>query len=220
MINSRIVEDCNNKKEGYYDIPHYEIPIKTFDAANTIMPDFLTIRSLINMPDGCKITVLENHYLSIGDKAIICDEENNKYYYCLITNSINDKVFICDIYDENGEKSDNIPDLFSSSSNIDDYKLFKTDNLDIPSYANLIKDGSCRFIWRNIVNNGMNPNDKSIEEYPFTNGAFYVNKRVDLHLRRQDPTGRYRLYSDNDLEGKELEIEKEDNYVKDDEITC
>ena len=219
-INSKIVVDCNNKKEGYYYIPHYEIPIKTFDMANTVLPDFLTIRSLVNMPDGCKITVLENHYLSVGDKAVICDEVNNKYYYCLITSSINDNVFICDIYDENGEKSDNIPDLFSSSDNIDDYKLFKTDNLDIPSYANLIKDGSCRFIWRNIVNNGMNPNDKSIEEYPFTNGAFYVNKRVDLYLRRQDPLGRYGLYSDDDLEGKELEIEKEDNYVKDDEITC
>lgn len=219
-INSKLVENCNNKKEGYYYIPHYEIPIKTFDMANTVLPDFLTIRSLVNMPDGVKVTVLENHYLSVGDKAMICDEVNNKYYYCLTTNSINDKVFICDIYDEDGNKSDNIPDLFSSSDNIDDYKLFKTDNLDIPSYANLIKDGSCRFIWRNIVNNGMNPNDKTIEEYPFTNGAFYVNKRVDLYLRRQDPLGIYQLYSDDDLGGKELEIEKEDNYVKDDEITC
>lgn len=219
-INSKLIDDCNNKKEGYYYIPHYEIPIKTFDAANTVLPDFLTIRSLINMPDGCKITVLENHYLSIGDKAVICDEVNNKYYYCLTTNSINDKVFICDIYDEKGNKSDNIPDLFASSDNIDDYKLFKIDNLDIPSYANLIKDGSCRYIWRNIINNGMKPNDESIEEYPFTNGAFYVNKRVDLYLRRQDPLMRYKLYSDDDLEGHELEIEKEDNYVKDDEIIC
>ncbi len=219
-IATKIIEGCNDKKEGYYYIPHYEIPIKTFDMANTVFPDFLTIRSLVNMPDGCKITVLENHYLGVGDKAMICDEVNNKYYYCLITSSINDKVFICDIYDEDGNKSDNIPDLFSSSDIIDDYKLFKTDNLDIPSYANLIKDGSCRFIWRNIVNNGMNPNDKTIEEYPFTNGAFYVNKRVDLYLRRQDPLARYQLYSDDDLEGKELEIEKEDNYVKDDEITC
>jgi hypothetical protein len=172
------------------------------------------------MPDGVKVTVLENHYLSVGDKTMFCDEVNNKYYYCLTTSSINDKVFICDIYDEDGNKSDNIPDLFSSSDIIDDYKLFKTDNLDIPSYANLIKDGSCRFIWRNIVNNGMNPNDKTVEEYPFTNGAFYVNKRIDLYVRRQDPLGKYLLYSDDDLGGKELEIEKEDNYVKEDEIIC
>ena len=220
MIDSKLAEGCNNKKEGYYYIPHYEIPIKTFDMANTVLPDFLTIRSLVNMPDGVKVTVLENHYLSVGDKAMICDEVNNKYYYCLTTSSINDKVFICDIYDEDGNKSDNIPDLFSSSDIIDDYKLFKTDNLDIPSYANLIKDGSCRFIWRNIVNNGMNPNDKTVEEYPFTNGAFYVNKRIDLYVRRQDPLGKYLLYSDDDLGGKELEIEKEDNYVKEDEIIC
>ena len=92
--------------------------------------------------------------------------------------------------------------------------------MEIPSYAHILKDGTCRFIWRNIVNNGMNTSDKSIETYPFTNGAFYINRRIDLYLRRQDPLDLYGLYSEDDVIGREMEIEKENNYVKDDEIKC
>jgi hypothetical protein len=66
----------------------------------------------------------------------------------------------------------------------------------------------------------MNLSDKSIETYPFTNGAFYVNKRIDLYLRRQDPVGRYGLYDEEDPLGKEIDFENADNYVKDTEITC
>jgi hypothetical protein len=75
-------------------------------------------------------------------------------------------------------------------------------------------------IWRNIVNNGFNLSDKTVEEYPFTNGAFYINRRVDLYLRRQDPYAFYGLYSEDDIYGNELNIDAEDNYVKDTEIVC
>ena len=75
------------------------------------------------------------------------------------------------------------------------YKLFKMDNLDIPSYARVLKDGTCRLIWRDLLNNGFNTADKTLEEYPFTNGAFYVNRRIDMFVRRQDPLNLYGLYS-------------------------
>ena len=54
------------------------------------------------------------------------------------------------------------------------------DNLNVPSYARVLRDGTCRIIWRNILNNGFNKSDDSVEEYPFTNGAFYINKRIDI----------------------------------------
>ena len=220
VITSKTVSDCNNKNEGYYYVPHYEIPIRTFDKLNSIMPTFLTIRSLINMPDGVKVTTLQRHFLNKGDKAMIYDVQNEKYYYCTTIGGNGDRSFICEIYDERGNRYNGIPDLFSSSPNISNYRMFKIDNLDIPSYAHLLKDGTCRFIWRDIVNNGMNLSDKSVETYPFTNGAFYVNKRIDLYLRRQDPVGRYGLYDEEDPLGKEIDFENADNYVKDTEITC
>ena len=221
VIRSYVVEDANNKNEGYYYVPHYEIPIKTLSTLNSVMPTFLTIRSLVSVPNGTRVTVLQNHYLGVGDKAMIYDRETNEYFYCNVTNSDNGKTFVCDIYDEKGNKADKIPNIFSSNT---EYKLrfrmFKVDNLEIPSYAHILRDGTCRFIWRNVVNNGMNTSDKSIEVYPFTNGAFYINKRVDLYVRRQDPLALYGLYSEDDVFGREAEIEKENNYVKDDEITC
>ena len=100
------------------------------------------------------------------------------------------------------------------------YKLFKIDNLDVPSYARVLKDGTCRFIWRDILNNGFNTSDKTLEEYPFTNGAFYINRRIDLYLRRQDPNDWYNLYAEDDIPGIEPPIEDENNYIKEEEIEC
>jgi hypothetical protein len=220
VIKSHLVNNANDNNEGYYYIPHYEVPIKTFDKLSSIMPMFLTIRSLVNTQNGTRITCLQSHFLSVGDKAMIYDREANEYFYCLTIGGDGDKVFVCKIYDEDGKEATKIPDLFSTSPNISRYRLFKIDNLNIPSYARILKDGSCRFVWRDIVNNGMSVVDKSIEEYPFTNGAFYVNKKIDLFLKRQDPLDIYGLYSEDDIIGREMEIENENNYVKDKEITC
>ena len=59
-----------------------------------------------------------------------------------------------------------------------------------------------------------------VEEYPFTNGAFYINKRIDIYVRRQDPNNIWGLYNGNDIEGKTISITKEDYFVKEDEIVC
>lgn len=223
----------NNKGEGYYYNPHYKIQIKTFDKLRTIMPDFLSMKSLTNVQEVTRITTLERHFLSIGDKAVICDSENNKYYYCTVIRGENDsdRTFTCKIYDENGKEtylndlnqSYDVPydsEDYKPTMDILNYKLFKIDNLDIPSYARILKDGTCRLIWRDVLNNGFNESDKSVEEYPFTNGAFYINKRIDLYLRRQDPYGMYGLYSEDDILGKDVIYESEDNYVKEKDITC
>ena len=219
-IKTNTEKNVNNHNEGYYYVPHYEIPIKTFSTINSVMPMFLNIRSLVNTSNGTRITVLEKHFLGVGDKAMIYDTETDELYYCVTISGDNDKVFVCNIYDEEGNKTDRIPDLFASSDNLLRYRLFKIDNLNIPSYAHIIRDGTCRFIWRDIINNGMNPSDKTIEEYPFTNGAFYINKRVNLYLKRQDPYDLYGLYSDDDILGREAKIENENNYVKEKDIVC
>ena len=221
-ITANKYENANCKNEGYYYNPHYEIPIKTFDKLQTVMPDFLTMRSFINVDNGgntYKITTLENHYLTIGDKTIIYDKVKEQYYYCTTISGASDtyKVFTCEICGENGEPIF-LDDMYNSDEKLEDYKLFKMDNLGVPSYARVLRDGTCRIIWRNILNNGFNLSDKSVEEYPFTNGAFYVNKRIDIFVRRQDPFDIYGLM-DDDLDGMEIVIEN-DNYVKDSDIVC
>lgn len=225
---------ANKMDEGYYYIPHYVIPIRTFGLLNTAMPDFLKMRSLLNYSDGyVKITTLQNHYLTMGDKAVIYDRVNHKYYYCITVDGSktgkedNSKTFTCRIYDKYGNTAV-LPSLItgitdtedSGFGDIRDYSLFKLDNIDAPSYARILEDGTCRVIWRNVLNNGFAVDKDEIEEYPFTNGAFYINKRIDLYLRRQDPYDEYTLYSEEDIEGNDIDTINEDNYYKEDEIVC
>ena len=233
---------CNNKREGYYYNPHYEIPIKTFDKLKSAMPDFLRIREFKKVLHTSYIydfVTQQQHFLSVGDKAVLYDTVNEKYYNLFVTkiNGEDYKAFTCRVYDErtnepsykgitymNNGTEETIERISSpeviGSITVNDFKLFKMDNIDAPSYCKVLKDGTCRVIWRDVINNGFDLTDKSVEEYPFTNGAFYVNRRVDLYVRRQDPYGIYGLYDEQDIEGNRMDIVTEDNYSKETEIKC
>ena len=58
----------------------------------------------------------------------------------------------------------------------------------------------------------------NLEEYPFANGHFYINKNINFYLKRQDSFGNNNLYSEelipNDIPGN---IKKQNNYVYKDE---
>jgi hypothetical protein len=227
LINVKTVNQCNEKEEGYYYIPHYEIPIRSFGKLQYMLPDLLDIRSITSINDKVKrIHCLQYHHLSPGDKALLYSTNTNHYYFltAVKNDDTSDNVFYCTVNDENGDESAyKIADININDSNVEDddnYKLFKLDNMNIPDYATLLKDGTCRYIWRNVYNNGIDGGDKSFEELPFTNGAFYINKRIDLYLRRQDPYGVYGLYSDDDIFGNEMLIEDENNYIEEKDITC
>lgn len=209
--------NCNNLPEGYYYEPHYRIRVKSFGNLNSAMPQFLSIQAIVNRDGKTQITTQQYHFLSPGDKAVIYDMSTDKYYYLTTVRGKNDnsRIFTCTVATEKGSATTDI-----DGDNIGNYKLFKIDNMNIPSYAHLLKDGTCRYIWRNVINNGSMGGDKTLEEYPFTNGAFYINKRIDIYLRRQDPYDEYGLYSEEDIFGVEPPIEEINNYSNEDEIKC
>ena len=236
------VSGTNSRKEGYYYKPHYPIEIKMFGKLNSVRPDFLKIRSIKKdekRDDVYSIVTSSYHYLGVGDKAMIYDSTQEKYY-TLVTvknNDSNYKKFYCKVYSEDGKTLEKLTfmdgdgkshDLLNTNDDVarglymSDFKLFKVDNLEIPSYAKILKDGTCRYVWRDIINNGFNPTVSSVEEYPFTNGAFYINKRIDIYVRRQDPYNMYGLYNDDDISGDEskTEVIVDDSYVKSDDIKC
>ena len=219
VIKTYTQSDCNNKPEGYYYNPHYRIRIKSFGKLNTAMPQFLSIQSLVNNGDEIEITTQQYHFLTPGDKSMIYDMSTEKYYYLTTVRGKNDnsRVFTCKVTSENGNTSSDL-----DYDNVSNYKLFKIDNMAIPSYAHILRDGTCRYIWRDIINNGSMGGDKTIEEYPFTNGAFYINRHVDLFVRRQDPYDQYGLYNEDDIDviGIETPIEDINNYHSEDEIKC
>ena len=227
-IKTDVVKNVNQKKEGYYYKPFYPIEIKTFGSLNSVSPDFLKIIG-IKKYDGeneiyYSISTLSYHYLSPGDKSMIYDTEQDKYY-TLVTiknNESNYKKFYFVAYDEKGTEKVDL-----DISDYSKFKLFKIDNLEVSSHASLLKDGTCRFVWRDLYNNGFSPTSaKSTEEYPFTNGAFYINKKIDIYVRRQDPYGVYGLYDGvgigADISGDDsyTEVVSDNNYVKSDDIKC
>lgn len=238
-IKTSQVSGTNSKKEGYYYKPHYPIEIKMFGKLNSVSPDFLKIRSIKKENGVYSIVTSSYHYLGVGDKAMIYDSTQEKYY-TLVTvknNNSNYKKFYCKVYSEDGKTLEKLTfmdgdgksnDLFNTNDDVarglymSDFKLFKVDNLEIPSYAKILKDGTCRYVWRDIINNGFNPTVSSVEEYPFTNGAFYINKRIDIYVRRQDPYNMYGLYNDDDISGDDskTEVIVDDSYVKSDDIKC
>ena len=233
------VSGTNSRKEGYYYKPHYPIEIKMFGKLNSVRPDFLKIRSIKKENGVYSIVTSSYHYLGVGDKAMIYDSTQEKYY-TLVTvknNNSNYKKFYCKVYSEDGKTLEKLTfmdgdgkshDLLNTNDDVarglymSDFKLFKVDNLEIPSYAKILKDGTCRYVWRDIINNGFNPTVSSVEEYPFTNGAFYINKRIDIYVRRQDPYNMYGLYNDDDISGDDskTEVIVDDSYVKSDDIKC
>lgn len=217
IIKSYTFDDCNDKPEGYYYIPHYKVSVKTFGTLESLTPQFLSIQSFVNKDTGVsQITTQEYHFLTPGDTAMIYDMSTDKYYNLFVVAGAgdNERIFTCKVTDENGNASTDL-----DGDNLSNYNLFKTDNMEAPSYAHLLKDGTCRFVWRKIINNGENQN---IEEYPFTNGAFYINKKIDIYVRRQDPYEMYGLYSEDDIDvgGVEVSIENINDYYSEDDIQC
>ena len=63
--------------------------------------------------------------------------------------------------------------------------------LDKPSYATSLNDG--RYIWRDLLDIGLNDTQETYLDYPFLNGSHYINTCVTLPLFRQDPFGFYSL---------------------------
>lgn len=218
-----------NKNEGYYYYPHFEIPIKTFsNNINTQKPIFLTIKNLIyknkselflvfdNSLVNCDLYefyTYENHDLLLNDvldiKIYDTETQSNIYKVGTIIEIINNKRFIIAF-----KATDNVKLLNENRRN---YKLLKRDP-NIPSYATLTKRDSSMYSWRDIIENGFD-NESSVESYPFTNGALYIHKNINLFVKRQDPENHGGI-KDKDVESNVLPTLNENNYYNEEEITC
>ena len=62
----------------------------------------------------------------------------------------------------------------------------------IPDYALDLGDG--RWLWRDLLDIGVNDGQEETLNYPFLNGAHYMYQNFCFPVRRQDPYGQYDLY--------------------------
>ena len=197
------------RKEGYYYNPHYRIRVKSFSNKLTeVYPKFLTAKSIDSYNGKTKLYTMENHELGNGDKMFIYDMSSSTKYECTVLTVSNKRNLILDVV---------LPDYTNKKR----YKYFKViDN--IPSYAYFMRDGSCRYVYREVIQNGFD-DFSDIEIYPFTNGALYINKNINLFLKRQNPKGEYDIRSNTypyDINTNNISFEKENNYYEEGNIEC
>ena len=170
-----------NQKEGYYYQAHYRIPFKTVSKELKSEPanEYEIIDS--SYDENTKlfnIKISENHSFSNNSKLVLYKRSENEIYYVVVKRMIASNRFECIIDDFP------IPEQTETLKlHTDDFVLLEK-HPNAPDYAKVIKDGSCRYYWRDIVSNGIEDNSKV---YPFTNGAFYVMRQINFFLRRQDP---------------------------------
>lgn len=213
------IDNVCQRKEGYVYNPHYRIPIKTFSDKITIeKPLYFTIKDVNDNIN--EIYTLEKNYFHKNDLFIlrIIDNINHHSYFihCQVTDVINNKKFKFIMDQKEIENIINLRYLILKYG-----KIIKPSE-NVPNYAVLSTDGSCYYMWREIIQNGFDNTDK-IEQYPFANGAFYIKSNINLFVKRQDPDNYASLHSTDypyDFNSNKLSSVNENNYYQEDEITC
>lgn len=170
--------------EGYFYQPHYRVPLKTvsqtLNTDNAIKYEITDIKKSGATNDGNQLflikTLIDNNFLK-NEKSVLYKRSTNEYFYLTVYDIYSSFAFRAVVNNENGDYLNDIDGI----ENFDDFVVVKK-HYETPEYAKLIKDGSCRYCWRNVISNGIESDDKV---YPFTNGAFYITKQINFFLRRQ-----------------------------------
>ena len=211
--------NMTSQREGYYYKSHYRIRLKTVSKTlNTDDPIKYDIYEIKYEGNQLTIKTYENNFLEINDKLILYFKEKNEFYYLVVKNIYSKKYFTCSVKDEEYN------DVYIDNGDLDIEKISLIKKHDyVPFYAKIIKDGSCRFYWREIISNGVEDGDSKI--YPFTNGAFYINRNINFYLKRQDPFKEYSYLNVGYSyvpEGQSIDVygieNNDNNYYEADEI--
>jgi hypothetical protein len=212
------IEGAVQCREGYLYQPHYRIPIKSWAKdVTSVIPHMLTIKKIDTDDNRFSFATMEKHFVEVGDVLILKHVDTNGISTCWkvkVVELLDYRRFVAEII-EGGE-------LFSTNrSELIRYKLIKIDD-EIPSYAYFVKNGTSQFIWRELYQNGLNP-DETNEVYPFLNNALYVHKDINFYLKRQDPNGHAQLARTSFPLPPKARVEHEynvDQYYSEEEITC
>lgn len=212
----------NELPEGYCYQAHHKIPIKTYsNELESQYPKISRIKNIIKQNDNediYTITTKLSNYFENYDVFVLYSNKEDVWFEGQVTKVIDKFNFECKISNKCDDKEKNVKlDVYD---NPDDYRILRKD-VTIPQYALLTKDGTCRYIWRWLRQNG-NDSFSTNEIYPFTNGALYVNKMINFYLKRQDPHNVMRHYNEGmfDIKPVEVSVKNDNTHKTEDEIVC
>ena len=212
---------ANLDPEGYMYKPHYKIKINSFEPLIYQESDILMKDVKKNFTtDTLSITADTNYYLQTGDIIDVFNKmDKTLKQYIVDTHKIDSNKFITECSLKEGIEG------FDNSHNVD---LF-VHNLNIPDYAYMLKDGTGRHLWRNILKPSEREVTDELYNIPFTNNAFYHHTNITFFFKRQDPFGNYKMHLKDEngfkyennfaIPSKELETSK-DEYITENKTSC
>lgn len=183
----------NLAPEGYYYQAHYPIRLCEFDSLVNV--GYHTIVNVVSKGDEFAdnkviFNVDKNYYFNVGDEVYLHTKKNNERKNGTI-NYVSEDYLTIGIYSD--EINDG--DLLSN------YIVMKP-NIEMPSVAYDLNDGTGRYIWKDKTSVSMIQSDSELYGTSFTNGVHYIHKQINFFLKRQDPYGIYGLKATNDNFGK------------------
>ena len=226
-LRTELFNDLSEKNISYIDINNnkqfrnHKYLVKMIDFSNEFINCETFLKKYDFLKDMIELLVKKGEFLKEKKiKKNYNTYKNNKIF------PINNKYFI-NLNESNIEIAKNISNI---NSEIFDYKIIFRKYINFKDYKIVLKENDnienkfsfyiLNYITKIEYVNGFNMSDDTVEEYPFTNGAFYVNRRIDMYVRRQDPHNIYKLYDEVDIEGNKTDFSTEDNYIKEAEIKC
>ena len=220
-------EQSNIRPEGYYYKPHYQVLVR--ELSDNVSQDSIMKLSISTIrQDGgfARIVTDQKHHLMTGEMIHLVtlddkgnDKEDNLVGVYLVEDEYTFKM------EYNSPSGGKVMGFGTMASGLASGEMeLRRNNPNIPDYAFSLKDGSGRYVWRDINRIGNIENSKlSDKNYPFTNGSFYHHQSIVFFLRRQDPKNTYGLYSGekfpNDLPGETKPVNNYD-FVNEEDSAC
>lgn len=210
--------NANIGREGYRYKPHYRISLRSFGQELQIASPHIVNAKSITVNNGVYEFVSDHEsYIEPNSEFIIHNVGRNIYYKCQskTEESYSPLRVKFDCLDSN------TPYFFDTNG---EYRIIKRQEV-IPETATFLTNGSYQYIWREIYQNGLD-NYSPTEEYPFANGALYVEKSIRFFCGRQDPDKLVNSMSVStnmvieDMEPNKPKATMTDNYYTEDEISC
>lgn len=174
-----------SKPEGYCYQMHYEIPIRSF--ATNITETNPTMFSIVEVTSGADNTFIAktsvDNYFNNDTNLYLYDSSTAREWPCQLKNILDTNVVQFTV---------GTGFLLDETLPVDTYKLYNRPTI-VPGYAEMVSELPGVYRWRDLVQNGFEDSNNIVPEYPFNNGCLYINKDINLFVRRQDPFGDYGL---------------------------
>lgn len=177
---------ANISPEGYYYKAHYRIPLKYYrEEVKEGGHTRIGVVEFAPKGNGMYDIITDKNYYPENNTNIIIYDEITYEHYTGVIEGVSSGNYTNFQIRCNKIEIDGINNLK------DRYLLYKP-NVEKPVGAYELNDGTGVYVWREEYEDVEYLNTE-IGDYTFTNGAHYINKKINFHLRRQDPDGRYGL---------------------------